>query len=56
MDFIKQNKVRNFVDYLVGVKIGLETHARKNCFGSKNEKEIEEIIKIEFQKYDFLNI
>lgn len=56
MYFIKQNKARNFVDYLVGVKVSLDTHARKNRFGSKNEKEIEEIIKIEFQKYDFLNI
>ena len=53
---IKENKYAITDDYLVGVKVGLDTHARKNRFGSKNEKEIEEIIKIEFQKYDFLNI
>ncbi|WP_022935282.1 DpnII family type II restriction endonuclease [Mesomycoplasma moatsii] len=56
LDFIKQNKIKNFVDYLVGVKVGLDTHARKNRFGLKNEKEIEEIIKKEFKKYDFLDI
>lgn len=40
----------------MGVKVGLDTHARKNRFDLKNEKEIEEIIKKEFKKYDFLDI
>lgn len=53
---IINGKIKNFVDYLVGVEVGLDSNARKNRFGLKNEKEIEKIIDSEFSKYPFIKI
>lgn len=53
---IINGKIKNFVDYLTGVEVGLDSNARKNRFGQKNEKEIEKIIYEEFSKYSFIKI
>lgn len=53
---IINGKIKNFVDYLTGVEVGLDSNARKNRFGQKNEKEIEKIIYDEFSKYPFIKI
>lgn len=53
---IINGKIKNFVDYLTGVEVGLDSNARKNRFGQKNEKHIEKIIFDEFSKYPFVKI
>lgn len=45
---ITSGRISNFIDYLVGVNVGLDTHSRKNRYGMKNEKEIEEMLNNEF--------
>lgn len=49
---IISGKITNFIDYLIGVNIGKDTHTRKNRIGTKNEKEIDELLKKAFSKND----
>lgn len=53
---ILEGKIKNFVDFLTGIEVGLDTNARKNRIGTKNEKEIDQIITKEFSKYQYISI
>lgn len=53
---ITSGKIKRFVDYLTGVKVGLDSNARKNRSGKINENDIKEIIENELSKYSFLDI
>ena len=53
---ILEGKIKNFVDFLTGIEVGLDTNARKNRVGLKNEKEIDQIIKDAFSKYQYISI
>ncbi len=53
---ILDGKIKNFVDFLTGIEIGLDTNARKNRIGFKNEKEIDNIITNAFSKYQYISI
>ncbi len=45
LKLILNGKIKNFVDYAVGVEVGIDTNARKNRSGIKVEKLIEEKLK-----------
>ena len=47
---ILEGKIKNFVDFLTGIEVGLDTNARKNRTGTKNEKEIKQIKTKAFSK------
>ena len=53
---ILEGKIKNFVDFLTGIEVGLDTNARKNRIGTKNEKEIDQIITKAFSKYQYITI
>lgn len=53
---ILEGKIKNFVDFLTGIEVGLDTNARKNRTGTKNEKEIDQIITKAFSKYQYITI
>lgn len=53
---ILKGKIKHFLDYLTGVKVGLDSDSRKNRFGNKNEKDIQYIIENELKKYSNLEI
>ena len=53
---ILEGKIKNFVDFLTGIEVGLDTNARKNRVGLKNEKEIDQIITDAFSKYQYISI
>lgn len=53
---ILEGKIKNFVDFLTGIEVGLDTNARKNRIGTKNEKEIDHIITKAFSKYQYITI
>lgn len=53
---ILDGKIKNFVDFLTGIEVGLDTNARKNRIGFKNEKEIDNIITNAFSKYQYISI
>lgn len=42
-DLIINKKIKNFVDYVFGVEVGLDTHARKNRSGELMESIVEQI-------------
>lgn len=53
---ILEGKIKNFVDYLTGIEVGLDTNTRKNRIGLKNEKEIDQMLTEAFSKYDYVSI
>lgn len=53
---ILEGIIKNFVDFLTGIEVGLDTNARKNRTGTKNEKEIDQIITKAFSKYQYITI
>ena len=53
---ILDGKIKNFVDFLTGIEVGLDKNARKNRIGFKNEKEIDNIITNAFSKYQYISI
>lgn len=53
---IIEGKIKNFIDYITGVEVGIDTNSRKNRFGQKNEKDIWEIIYNEFKDIDYIKI
>ena len=53
---ITKGKIKNFIDFLTGVEVGLDTNARKNRVGKKNEKEIEKIIYDHFSCIEYIEI
>ena len=56
LNLILKGKIKHFLDYLTGVKVGLDSNSRKNRFGNKNEKDIQYIIENELKKYSNLEI
>lgn len=55
-ELILKGKLQHFNDYLLGIKVGLDSNARKNRFGTRNEKDIKQIIEKEFSKYKDLTL
>ena len=53
---IASGKIKRFIDYLTGVKVGLDSNARKNRSGKINEDDVKEIIEKELSSYSFLDI
>lgn len=53
---IINGKLNHFNDYFLGLEVGLDTNARKNRFGLRNEKDVEEIISNEIECYKYLTI
>lgn len=52
MDLFKNKKIKNLVDYVTGVEVGLDTNARKNRTGTLMENIVEKyILKIENVDY-----
>ena len=52
-DLIRSREIKNFVDYVFGVEVGLDTHARKNRSGDLMENIVENIFQqncISFEK------
>lgn len=49
-------KIKRFIDYLTGVKVGLDSNARKNRSGKINEDDIKEIIDKELSNFSFIEI
>ncbi len=56
IELITRGKIKNFVDYLTGVEVGMDTNARKNRSGSINEKDIKKMIDSKLGKYKNLSI
>lgn len=50
---LKEKKVRNLVDYVIGVEVGLDTNARKNRTGTLMESIIEDYLK-KIKNVDYL--
>lgn len=44
LDLIKNNRIQNFVDYTVGVEVGIDTNSRKNRTGKRMENITETFI------------
>ncbi|MEO2154604.1 MAG: type II restriction endonuclease [Nanoarchaeota archaeon] len=51
---IKSKKIKNLVDYVFGVEVGLDTHARKNRVGKLMERIIELYLQSLCKKYNDL--
>ncbi|HGM1480705.1 TPA: DpnII family type II restriction endonuclease [Clostridioides difficile] len=45
LDLLKQKNIKNLVDYVFGVEVGLDTNARKNRTGSSMETLVERYVK-----------
>lgn len=45
VDLLESKKIKNLVDYVTGVEVGLDTNARKNRTGKTMEKIVESFIK-----------
>ena len=45
-DLLKDKKIKNLVDYVLGIEVGMDTNARKSRSGQIMEKIIEEYIKL----------
>lgn len=56
LDLLKDKKLKNIVDYVIGVEVGLDSNGRKNRGGSAMEKIVEFYIKnvCEKNKFDYL--
>ena len=50
---LKEKKVRNLVDYVIGVEVGLDTNARKNRTGTLMESIVEDYLK-KIKNVDYL--
>ncbi len=44
-DLVKEKKIKSFVDYVIGVEVGLDSNARKNRTGTTMENIVESYIK-----------
>lgn len=53
LKILSDRKIKNLVDYAIGVEVGLDTNARKNRSGSLMENLIEIYIKLICQKYNY---
>ena len=56
LKIIVEGKIKNFVDYLTGVEVGKDTHARKNRFGRKFKDEIEILLNNTFKNHPNIDI
>lgn len=45
LDLAQSQAIKSFVDYVFGIEVGMDTHARKNRAGSAMEDIVEEFIK-----------
>lgn len=50
---IKNKKIKNLVDYMIGVEAGLDSNARKNRGGHAMENIVEAFVKYVCEKYNF---
>ncbi len=55
-DLFENNKIKNLVDYVTGIVVGLDSHARKNRTGFIMEKIVENFIKKTNYVYFFKQI
>lgn len=53
LDIIKNKKVKNLVDYVLGVEVGLDSNGRKNRSGTSMENLVELFIKDLCNKYNY---
>lgn len=53
LDIIKNKKVKNLVDYVFGVEVGLDSNGRKNRSGTSMESLVELFIKYICNKYGY---
>lgn len=53
LDIIANKKIKNLVDYTIGVEVGLDTNARKNRSGIAMENLTEVYVKAICEKYNF---
>jgi type II restriction enzyme len=51
-EIFKNKDIKNLVDYVFGVEVGLDTHARKNRFGKKMIETVKEIFDNNSIKYE----
>jgi len=54
-EIFKNRNIKNLVDYVFGVEVGLDTHARKNRVGNLMEKIVESEIKSLITKYNYID-
>jgi len=54
-EIFKNRNIKNLVDYVFGIEVGLDTHARKNRVGILMEKIIEAEIKSLIAKYNYID-
>lgn len=53
-DLLTQGKINNLKDYLTGVEVGLDTHARKNRSGNLMEEKVSQYLKENLGEGNFL--
>lgn len=54
-EIFKNRSIKNLVDYVFGIEVGLDTHARKNRVGVLMEKIVESEIKSLIAKYNYID-
>lgn len=53
LKLLSNKDIKNLVDYLIGVEVGLDTNARKNRSGTAMEKLIETYVSVLCEKYKY---
>ena len=55
-NLIKENKIKNFVDFVTGVELGLDSNSRKNRVGAKREEYIKKMLENEYGEKNYIDI
>lgn len=56
LNLIINGKIKNFVDYVYGIEVGMDTNSRKNRYGKKSEEWLYKNIMNVFGSYNYLEI